>query len=84
MTKQKVPTCPTDASLREWIQGARPGSHYIYHVGYLPRDRGHPHVRGAARLALELAEKGALDLAHQRLGMMSYSYRATKRSAVQQ
>ena len=68
--------------MSEWVRGAIPGSHYVYHEGYLPRDRGALHVRGAARLALEMSDKGILDLSQNRLGNHLYVYRATKRAAV--
>ena len=74
----------------DWLNTAREGDYYVYHKGYLIRDRkidpaDSTRVQGAKReisvlaeMILRLMEKGQVLLVQYRRGYMDYDYIAVK------
>lgn len=81
-----VPThWPSLGKFRYWLDFAEPGERYVYHYGYLARDRdwansdGRTAIRQLANLAMGAAQTGLVHLVQRRLDDNYYEYIAERR-----
>lgn len=78
----------TDLEFMQWIADADPGETIEYHTGFLFVDRvrgiesqdiSAPEIRLIADAALDLQQRGLIELTQRRIGDYRYSYLATAR-----
>lgn len=64
---------------QHWLKLLYESPRYVYHKGYLPKDRmWSKELNLDARILFRLASKGAVRLLQQRLGDMKYEYRVER------
>lgn len=84
---------PSDLiNFETWLHRAKRGSRFVYHTGYLPKDKSHAYVMGTrlqvggsedvfsiAKMALRASDAGDVHLFQRKLGDMRYEYQAVMR-----
>lgn len=84
---------PVTFLFQRWIENGKPGSQFVYHEGYLPRDKvlvigigngatyttQNSEVTKIARFAMEAQDAGEVELVQKKVGPGEYQYIAVKR-----